>query len=420
MAAPDNEEPVAPGTPTIQDVVAEVVKSAEGVKDQGDGVVGGNADQVSEAAIAVEPSLPSFKEESYFVADLKESEKKALQDFKVRVESAIREKEFVPPVQQEAPVVAEDKNVEKVESGSAAEPADNGLAEEEKVESPAVTIETQSETAPLADASPIAAEVRNAEAAVQTEAAPAPASTAVESEPEVPRPDTAEALQETPNEDGVPALEDLSLWGIPLLHTKGDERTDVLLLKFLRARDFKVNNAFTMLKNTVLWRQKFGADGLLEEDLGSDLDGFACMCGFDKDGHPVCFNNFGAFQDKELYQKTFGDQTKISHFLRWRVQLLERGIQQLTFSPGGANSMIQVIDLKNSPWPAKKELRVATSQALTLLQDNYPELVVKNILINVPWYFTALYSMISPFLTQRTKSKFVVAGVGKVAETLFK
>ncbi|XP_043710151.1 patellin-1-like [Telopea speciosissima] len=62
-----------------------------------------------------------------------------------------------------------------------------------------------------------------------------------------------------------PPLEEVSIWGIPLL---ADERSDVVLLKFLHARDFKVKDAFTMIKNTVAWRKEFGIETLLEEDLG--------------------------------------------------------------------------------------------------------------------------------------------------------
>ena len=119
--------------------------------------------------------------------------------------------------------------------------------------------------------------------------------------------------------------------------------------------------------------------GILEEDFGNDLDGVAYMNGYDKEGHPVCYNVYGVFQDKELYQKTFGTEEKRQRFLRWRVQLLEKGIQQLSFSPGGVNSMVQITDLKNSPGPGKKELRQATKQALDLLQDNYPEFVARKV-----------------------------------------
>lgn len=42
------------------------------------------------------------------------------------------------------------------------------------------------------------------------------------------------------------------------------------------------------------------------------------------------------------------------------------------------------------------------------------------VFINVPWWYLAFNRMISPFLTQRTKSKFVFAGPSKSAETLFR
>jgi len=211
--------------------------------------------------------------------------------------------------------------------------------------------------------------------------------------------------------------EEVSIWGIPLLK---DDRTDVVLLKFLRARDFKVKESFAMLKNTIKWRKDFNVDELLKEDLGDHLEKVVFMDGHDKEGHPVCYNVYGEFQNKELYAKTFSDEEKRMKFLRWRIQFLEKSIRKLDFYPGGINTIFQVSDLKNSPGPGKRELRIATKQALQILQDNYPEFVAKQVFINVPWWYLAFYTMISPFLTQRTKSKFVFAGPTKTAETLFK
>ncbi|KAM7512666.1 hypothetical protein LguiB_011541 [Lonicera macranthoides] len=208
-----------------------------------------------------------------------------------------------------------------------------------------------------------------------------------------------------------------SIWGVPILK---DDSSDVILLKFLRARDFKVKDAFTMLKNTLKWRKDFGIDGLIQEELGDDLEKVVFMHGFDKEGHPVCYNVYGEFQNKELYKKTFADEEKRIKFLRWRIQFLERSIRKLDFSPGGICTIFQVSDLKNSPGPGKRELRLATKQALQLLQDNYPEFVAKQVFINVPWWYLAFYTMMSPFLTQRTKSKFVFASPAKTAKTLFK
>lgn len=211
---------------------------------------------------------------------------------------------------------------------------------------------------------------------------------------------------------------DTTMWGIPLLES-GDERGDVVLLKFLRARDFRVADALHMLLKCLSWRKDFDTDKILEEDLGfKELEGVvAYMHGFDREGHPVCYNAYGVFKDKDMYERIFGDDDKLKKFLRWRVQVLERGIQLLHFKPGGVNSIIQVTDLKDMP---KRELRVASNHILSLFQDNYPEMVARKIFINVPWYFSVVYSMISPFLTQRTKSKFVISKEGNVAETLYK
>ncbi|CAL5420397.1 unnamed protein product [Camellia sinensis] len=208
-----------------------------------------------------------------------------------------------------------------------------------------------------------------------------------------------------------------SMWAISLL--SNDDKSDVILLKFLRARDFRVTDSLQMLLKCLQWRKDFEADTILDEDLGfKELEGVvAYMHGFDREGHPVCYNAYGVFKDKDMYDRIFGDDEKLQKFLRWRVQVLERGIKLLHFKPGGINSIIQVTDLKDMP---KRELRVASNHILSLFQDNYPEMVARKIFINVPWYFSVLYSMFSPFLTQRTKSKFVISKEGNAAETLYK
>ncbi|KAI3965844.1 hypothetical protein MKX01_010801 [Papaver californicum] len=224
------------------------------------------------------------------------------------------------------------------------------------------------------------------------------------------------------DEDVVVVDKDISLWGIPLLPSAGSEATDVILLKFLRARDFKVNEAFEMLKNTLQWRKDNKIGSILDEDLGLDhLNSVAYMDAIDCEGHPICYNMYGIFENDELYQKTFGTEEQRQLFLRWRFQLMEKGIQKLDFNnKKGVSSLLQINDLKNSPGPSRKELRIAMKQAVGLLQDNYPEFVARNIFVNVPFWYYAFNAVLSPFLTQRTKSKFVFARPAKVTETLLR
>jgi len=478
MAASTEQAPAPAPTTATNSVAAEVTETVtevavpvsspapEAIKNQEE-TVGDNAPNV-ESSPSVDAQYPSFKEESYFVADLKESEKKALQELKLRVEEAIKNNEFTEPPQKEPEnketeaKEAEAKETETKETeAKEAETKETvtkgeedtkedtkeevkGTVEEVKI------IETTTET----DVKVGEAEIKKEETEVTvteeievpaqgdvpkheetvteavTVSAPSTEAPAVDTEtvkeeetPSAPAPVDAEAPVEVTGttvteEVVIQPVENVFLWGVPLLHTMGDECTDVILLKFLRARDFKVSEAFTMLKNTILWRKRFGADNILEEDFGAEWNDVAYMHGYDKEGHPVCYNNYGAFQNKELYLKTLNDAG--DRFLRWRIQLLEKEIQKLSFNPGGINSMVQITDLKNTPGPAKWGLRQVTKKALTILQDNYPEFVARKIFINVPWWYAVMSTMISPFVTQRTKSKFVVARPARVTETLFK
>ncbi|EFJ12169.1 hypothetical protein SELMODRAFT_124840 [Selaginella moellendorffii] len=392
----------------------------------------GEAPEEVAAPGPVDDSLPSFKEESYFEKDLKESEKKALHELSDKVEAAIKAKEFVLPPKVE--VVKETTEVAKVDEAEE-EATTTPAASSEAAAAPEPTSEEVKapEAIPKVEETPKLEETPKVEEAPKAEETPAVkeeveggAPEAKAEEPKIEEAPLAAPIDEAPK-DGVivaPPLvtettqveedtappEDLELWGVPLLPSKGDPRTQVIFLKFLRARDFKVKDAFAMLKNCVLWRKRYGADKILEEDLGTEFEASAFNHGVDKEGHPVQYNDFGAFQDKDFYQKVFGDAAKTEKALRWRVQLLEKQIQSLNFNPGGVTSMLQVVDMKNAPLLGKKGVRLFMSQALKLLTDNYPELVVKIVLLNTPWYFSTIYAFISPFFTQRTKSKFTFGG----------
>ncbi|XP_023520386.1 patellin-4 [Cucurbita pepo subsp. pepo] len=304
----------------------------------------------------------SYKEESNHLSDLKEFEKKALAELKSKLEEAI---------------------------------LGNNLFKEDE---------------------PIKKEKETEQPIKETEQSIEETEQSIEETEQKPEEKNNEEQTQKINEE----IMEVSLWGVPLLPSKGTEATDVILLKFLRAREFKVNEAYEMLQKTLSWRKKSNIDSILKEEFPSDLESAALMNGVDREGHPVCYNVFGVFETEDLYQKTFGTEEKTEQFLRWRFQVMEKGIQKLDLKPGGVSSLLQINDLKNSPGPVKKELRIATKKAVAILQDNYPEFVAKNIFINVPFWYYALNALLSPFLTQRTKSKIVVARPAKVTETLLK
>ncbi|URE12516.1 hypothetical protein MUK42_22978 [Musa troglodytarum] len=355
----------------------------------------------------------SFKEESSLVADLEDHEKKALDELKQLVRAALASREFSSAPPPPATSLTKEAKLEEPPAPTLVEAPPKPATETPAPPSRQAEDDDAPEQQSAADKNTVTANEDGAktleaieETVVSVAATPPPkeAMTPVVAEEEAEK--TAAAV--------APAAEEVLIWGIPLLV---DERSDTVLIKFLRARDFKAREAMAMLKNAVLWREEFGIEALLSEDLGlPELERAVFMHGADRAGHPVCYNVYGELQSKELYALAFADEKKKKRFLRWRIQFLEKGIRNLLdFTPGGISTMVQVADLKNSTGPAK-ELR----HAFALLQDNYPEFVAKQIFINVPWWYLAFNRMMSPFFTQRTRSKFVFARPSNTAETLSK
>ncbi|WCJ37061.1 Sec14p-like phosphatidylinositol transfer family protein [Euphorbia peplus] len=350
----------------------------------------------------------SFKEETNLSSDLKENEMKALNELRSKLEEAILQNKLF---------LATKEKEKEIPSTTATKPGDDNKDPKEK------TGETQKEGGEKegeSSASVSAEEVIKAMTKEQVNVdenekekeAIAKGKQVVEEE------ESKENIVDREAETEYIVDKDIALWGVPLLPSKGDNRTDTVLLKFLKAKDFKVNDAFEMLRNTMKWRKENKIDSILDEEIGADVGSMASMEGHDRNGHPVCYNFFSVLGNEEMSGKTFEERRE--KFTRGRIQLMEKGIQKLDFKPGGVSAILQISDLKNTPLPTKKELRNATKKVVELLQDNYPEFVAKNIFINVPFWYYAYSALFSPSLSQRTKNKIVYARSARVSDTLLK
>ncbi|KAK9684951.1 hypothetical protein RND81_10G245200 [Saponaria officinalis] len=219
-------------------------------------------------------------------------------------------------------------------------------------------------------------------------------------------------------------LRDISLWGVPLLPSKGHEGTDIILLKFLKAQAYKVNEALESLRQTLIWRAKEGIDHIMEENLGDEdeLDKVIFVESSDREGHPLCFNLYGAFTNKALYKKTFGTEKNRREFLRWRIQFMEKSIKKLSFKIGGVDSFLVISDMKNAPGLANGigELGPISKDAVSIFQQYYPELIYKHIVINAPFWYYMYHGLITQYCTHGTRKKFVFSRPHKVTETLLK
>ncbi|CAN0901923.1 PATL4 [Linum grandiflorum] len=346
-------------------------------------------DEIVKKGIHEESS--SSREQTVLLSDLKEYERKALLELKSKIEEAVLMNKFFEE-KPEQPATTTDEQKEKSEtSQEKKEEEESKQAEDEKAKDETLTAEKERKGKEIMIDDSASADVNQQNVNNTTEVAK--------------------------------AVTDISLWGAPLMPSKGNASTDVVLLKFLRAREFRVIEAFEMLKNTLRWRKENNIESILDEkdDQTDHLDPVVYEDGHDREGHPICYNVYGMLGFDKATDKMFGDEEKRERFMRWRIRKMERCVkEQLDFNPGGACEILQINDLKNTPLPTRKEVRLATRRVVEVLQDNYPEFVYTNIFINVPLWYYAFNTVLSPFLTPRTKNKFITARTSKVTEILLK
>ncbi|XP_056170890.1 patellin-4-like [Syzygium oleosum] len=220
-----------------------------------------------------------------------------------------------------------------------------------------------------------------------------------------------------------PPLWDIALWGVPLLPSKGHEGTDHVLTNFLKARDYKAGEAFEMLQETLRWRRQHMVDEIAgEPPFGPDepVSQMMYVRSVDRDGRPLCYHVYGMLEDRETYKRALGTKERVEEFKRWVVQLMEKVVRRLSFKDGGVHSLIQITDLKNMQSHSAKEMRGVLRSTFLTVQDHYPELVHRHIILNVPLWFYTFHLLLLRLLRQSDKHKFILARPAKVTKTLLK
>ncbi|CEJ03061.1 hypothetical protein RMCBS344292_17052 [Rhizopus microsporus] len=207
--------------------------------------------------------------------------------------------------------------------------------------------------------------------------------------------------------------ENYALWTVPLDKDSTDDRLNVLLVKFLRARDMDLVKATKMLTDTLIWRKSFKADDLLDESFDDSLfSTVGYLYKTDKENRPVCYNFYGDIDQS----KVFADPDK---FIRWRVQLMEKCVQHIDFVH--VDSMIVVHDYKGaSMFGRTANAKAATKEIIKIMQDNYPEVLAVKFFVNVPWWGSTIFKLIRPLLSEATVKKFVVCSNDELYSSLTK
>jgi len=200
-----------------------------------------------------------------------------------------------------------------------------------------------------------------------------------------------------------------AIWGVDVswVHSettdaKEKEEGRTVIRKYLKASEGVVDTAVTRILDTIKWRKEFVTEALLNRTFNDSFKDAGYVHKTDKQGRPVMYNIYGVHQD------IFSD---LQEFLKWRVQLMEKGVALLDLP--NVDSMVQIHDYDGvSMFSSNEQTKAAAKETVKLFGDHYPELLSKKFFINVPWYMSGFYAFLKPFISSRTAEKFVICSSG--------
>jgi len=182
------------------------------------------------------------------------------------------------------------------------------------------------------------------------------------------------------------------------------EEDDLMIRRFLRARDLDIEKASDLFLKYLSWRRTFIPDGFIStSEISNELaHNKLFMQGVDKKGRPivVCFGG----RHK---------QNNLEEFKRFVVYTLDKICSRM---PRGQEKFVCIGDLKG--WGYSSSDIRGYLAALSILQDCYPERLGKLLLVHVPYVFMTAWKVVYPFIDSKTKKKIIFVENKKLRSTL--
>ncbi|KAG5411452.1 hypothetical protein IGI04_007771 [Brassica rapa subsp. trilocularis] len=188
------------------------------------------------------------------------------------------------------------------------------------------------------------------------------------------------------------------------------------LSRFLKARDWNVCKAKTMLVECLRWRVDNEIDSILSKPIvpselyrgvrDSQLIG---MSGYTREGLPVFAIGVGL--------STF-NKASVHYYVQSHIQINEYRDRVLLPSMSKKNgrpitTCVKVLDMTGLKLSALSQIKLVT--IISTIDDlNYPEKTNTYYVVNAPYIFSACWKAVKPLLQERTRKKVhVLSGCGR-------
>ncbi|KAF8378066.1 hypothetical protein HHK36_029400 [Tetracentron sinense] len=184
------------------------------------------------------------------------------------------------------------------------------------------------------------------------------------------------------------------------------EVDNLMIRRFLRARDLDVEKASGLFLKYLKWRRAFVPDGSISvSEIPNELaQKKMFLQGLNKKGQPIAVV-FGA--------RHFHTKGSLEEFKRFVVYILDKISARM---PAGQEKFVSIADLKG--WGYSNCDVRGYLGALSILQDYYPERLGKLYIVHVPYIFMTAWKIVYPFIDSNTKKKIIFVENKKLRSTL--
>lgn len=182
------------------------------------------------------------------------------------------------------------------------------------------------------------------------------------------------------------------------------EEDDLMIRRFLRARDQDIEKASDLFLKYLGWRRTFVPNGSISpSEIPNELaHNKMFMQGVDKSGRPIVVCYGGRHR-----------QNNLDEFKRFVVYTLDKICSRM---PRGHEKFVCIGDLEG--WGYSSSDIRGYLAALSILQDCFPERLGKLFIVHVPYIFMTAWKVVYPFIDKRTKKKIIFVENKKLRSTL--
>lgn len=205
---------------------------------------------------------------------------------------------------------------------------------------------------------------------------------------------------------------------------RAEAKEERLALKFIRGKHNHVSKAVDSFVATARWRVENDVDNALswgfeKIELAKELYPHSWH-GWDKKGRPVYIERLGMLNVKKLAKEVNVEQYARYHILHWEYanQVLFKKATESSGRP--VDEIVSILDLKGVGTtlmhPTCGEF---FKQIMKIDDEYYPESGVMFI-VNVPWIFSAIWSIVGIFVGSRAREKVRIVRGKNVKDELIK